>query len=515
MKSDKTKFLAIQNKDWLFSALILAVIGMGLVLRTAKYLPGWSMRGDELAVALNLINRSAMQLITRPLDGDQAAPMGFLLFEKLLIALFGRSEYILRFPAFLAGCASLILLQKLLTKTVGKYGNLFAMAASAFGWYLIYYSSELKQYSSDVLVCIILLLFFQRHLSKETNGRDFIALGAAGALSIFFSHPALFVVMAMGVTLFIQYWKDRQRLIWTIMTGIVWGAIFSAIYLTLLRYQTSNEFLITFWRNLLSYMPMPPWEDLSWYPKALDGLLFVVGGLSSKLMFVGIIYIFGLWMFLSEKKWQWVFVLTLPIVLNMGASGFQKFPFHGRLILYLLPLVFIVIGKGIDGMVDRISNRAMANMVFAGMVILFLRPAIPTVNDFLFSRDYVVDDLKPVLAYMEDNTQTDDHVYLYHSVAAAFEYYAPLSSLENLPVIYGENNSQRAKRYDNELSSLPRGKRIWFVFSFVGETRVDKETKQDERNYILNYIKQHGVPVKEYYSTNNASSTHLFILNQE
>jgi hypothetical protein len=173
MKPDKTLFPAIQNKDWLFSALIVAIIGMGLILRTAKYLPAWSMRGDELAVALNLINRSAIDLITRPLDGDQAAPIGFLLVEKLLLVLFGKSEYILRLPAFVAGCASLILLQKLLSKTVGKYGNLFAMAASAFSWYLIYYSSELKQYSSDVLVCIILLLFFQKHLSKKNDQERF------------------------------------------------------------------------------------------------------------------------------------------------------------------------------------------------------------------------------------------------------------------------------------------------------------------------------------------------------
>jgi hypothetical protein len=127
----------------------------------------------------------------------------------------------------------------------------------------------------------------------------------------------------------------------------------------------------------------------------------------------------------------------------------------------------------------------------------------------------VVDDLKPVLSYMEDNTQTDDLVYLYHPVSAAFVYYAPVHNLENLSVIYGEDNSKKAKRYDDELSSLPRGKRIWFVFSFVGETRVDKDAKQYERDYILNYLKKHGVLVKEFYSTNDVSSAHLFILEHQ
>src|SRR5688572_8893745 len=111
------------KKDWLFQALIVAIIGLGIVLRASKYLPGWSMRGDELSVTHNLLERSALELITKPMHSEQVAPIGFLLLEKLLITLFGESDYLLRLPAFLAGCISLILMHHLLTKTVGKYGN--------------------------------------------------------------------------------------------------------------------------------------------------------------------------------------------------------------------------------------------------------------------------------------------------------------------------------------------------------------------------------------------------------
>jgi len=84
--------------------------------------------------------------------------------------------------------------------------------------------------------------------------------------------------------------------------------------------------------------------------------------------------------------------------------------------------------------------------------------------------------------------------------------------LENLSVIEGEDNFKNAKGYQKEISSVPKGQRIWFVFTFVGETKIDKNAKQDERDYILNYLHENGMLVEEYFSTNDVSSAHLFIL---
>ncbi len=500
------------RKDWLFPAAIIAIIGMGIILRASKYLPGWSMRGDELSLTLNLINRSALELITKPLDSEQVAPIGFLLLEKLLLTPFGGSDYLFRLPALLAGCISIALMYDLLVKTGGKYGAVFGLSAFAFGNYLIYYSSELKQYETDVLISLILALLFHNHLIRETSKKDFLALGAFGALAICFSHPALFVVIAIGLILLAHYRKDRQKLMWISIIGIIWAGIFLTIYLVLLRYQTRSEYLITFWGNLLSYMPMPPWRDLDWFPKALDGLFFVVAGLSSGLILVIPLYILGLWGFLRENNWQWAAVLTIPVGLNMIASGFQKFPFHGRLILYLLPLVFVMLGKGIDALIEKIPNRAVANLVFLGLVLLLLKSAVPTGNTYLVTQSYVTDDMKPVLSFMQENMQQNDMAYLYHYAGGTYTYYAPSYNLENLKVVHGQNYSKNAKRYQNELSSLPRGRRIWFVFSFVGQAKVSKSEKQDEREYILNYLEQNGILINEFYSTNHASSAHLIIL---
>ena len=205
-------------------------------------------------------------------------------------------------------------------------------------------------------------------------------------------------------------------------------------------------------------------------------------------------------------------VATLPIGINMIVSGFEKFPFHGRLIMYLVPLVLIVFGKAFDGLMSLIQNTIVSNTLFIVLVVILLKPAIPTANSFLFTKSYLQDDLRPVLSHIKENRQSGDAAYLYHYVSSPFAYYAPQYGLEDLTLFYGQNYSQKAKNYEDELSVLPHEQRIWFIFSFVGETRVNKKDKQNEREYILNYLKDHGMLLNEFYSTNDASSAHLFIL---
>ena len=501
------------QKELLFRILIIAIIAVGIILRASKYLPGWSMRGDELAVTLNLLNRSAFALATRPLDYEQAAPFGFLLAVKALMVLLGQSEYVLRLVAFVSGCLSLILMYKLLTKTSGRYGTVFALLAFASSHYLIYYSSELKQYSSDLLVCLILMMFFHRHISRETGKRDFWELGIVGSLAVCFSHPAIFVLIAIGMTLFVHYWKDKQKLIWITIVGAVWAAIFLAIYLILLRYQTTSNYLITFWRDLNSYMPMPPWRNLAWFPGSIDHLFANITGLSKGIIMILIpLYLYGLWMFWKEKNWQWIIVAVLPMGINIIVSAFEKFPFHGRLIMYLVPLVLIVFAKATDGLTSLVNNRIAANALFIALTVIILKPALPTANSYLFTHSYLQDDLHPVLSYIRENRQSNDMAYLYHYVDGQFQYYSPKYNLEDMAIIHGQNYSRNAKKYQGELSSLPRDQRIWFVFSFVGDARVNKSDKQNEREYILNYLNENGMLLQEFYSTNDASSAHLFIL---
>jgi uncharacterized membrane protein len=257
-----SNYPAIAESKLTVKALQFAIyitIAAGVVLRLAKYLPAWSLRGDEFSVVWNLINRSMISLLTSPMDYEQAAPIGFLAVEKIFLYLFGNSEYSLRFIPVSAGIASIFLYYKLLSKTLNKFSLLFTLSAFSFGNYLIYYAAEVKQYSTDVFITIILAILFYNHIQEEElQNHHFRILGIAGVAGLLFSHPALFVLIAMGFTVVIHHFRNKINLTKTLIVGMIWAVTFGLLYVLLLRKQVTSEFLIVFWGNLLSYMPCRP-----------------------------------------------------------------------------------------------------------------------------------------------------------------------------------------------------------------------------------------------------------------
>ena len=88
------------------------IILLGAVLRISPYLSNRSFWNDEAMISLNIINRSFQQLFNA-LDYNQGAPIGFLIVEKLLIKVFGESEYVFRLFPLICGILSLIIFYKL------------------------------------------------------------------------------------------------------------------------------------------------------------------------------------------------------------------------------------------------------------------------------------------------------------------------------------------------------------------------------------------------------------------
>ena len=83
MKQRVNSFFSSPKLAWI-------IIGFGILIRLIQYLYNRSLWADEAVLALNIVNRSYLELL-QPLDYDQAAPIGFLLVEKLAVQLFGNN----------------------------------------------------------------------------------------------------------------------------------------------------------------------------------------------------------------------------------------------------------------------------------------------------------------------------------------------------------------------------------------------------------------------------------------
>jgi uncharacterized membrane protein len=180
--------------------LALALMFFGAALRTWQYMARGSLWLDEAAIARNVVARSYAQLL-QPLDYAQIAPKGFLLAEKLAVSTFGPSEHAFRLYAFVLSLLALPLFYRLARLVLSQRAALVALAFFAVLGRPIYYASEAKQYSGDIFFAIVLLLAAVPVARGRQGAGNAIVLGITGAIAVWFSQPAVFVLLgiALGV----------------------------------------------------------------------------------------------------------------------------------------------------------------------------------------------------------------------------------------------------------------------------------------------------------------------------
>ena len=81
--------------------VLIAILALGLALRSYHYFREPSMWHDEAAVVVNVLSRGYADLLG-PLTFHEAAPPLFLWLEKAVCVVLGDGVFALRLPAFLA-----------------------------------------------------------------------------------------------------------------------------------------------------------------------------------------------------------------------------------------------------------------------------------------------------------------------------------------------------------------------------------------------------------------------------
>ena len=270
--------------SWEKAAIALLFLA-GILLRLRQYLTGRSLWMDEAMLALNIVNRNFGELL-KPLDYDQGAPLGFLLVEKLFHLLFGQSEYALRLLPFLLGILSLWLFYLLLKRVTAGAGLIAGLALFVFNPRLIYYSSEVKQYIVDVVVMLVLLLLAAPLLESGIRKRELIWLAVAGFFALWFSHPAVFVLAGMGLTLVILCMEKRDFTnLWVVLAmGLFWVTALGLLYSLILKDIQQNAYMQEYWQG--AFLPIPPWSDPGWFGRSLRENIGVQFGIPYAVYFV-------------------------------------------------------------------------------------------------------------------------------------------------------------------------------------------------------------------------------------
>jgi hypothetical protein len=494
-----------ERQYFLLEIIALFIIVFGLYLRTRQYFVGRSLWLDEAFLALNIVNRSFAGL-TQQLDYNQGAPVGFLFLQKAVIQALGNNDYILRLFPFIAGIAAMILMYNVTRNYIGSRGMPIALGLFAISAPLVYYASEAKQYSSDVMISLLLLLIAYKCIDTNATLKHFFVLGFVGALSLWVSHPALFVLVGIGFSLALDVFlrKDKSKYLWLSGVFFFWSVNFIILYFISLRFLGANEGLLNYWSH--SFMPVPPWHNMGWFYTTFLAMLESPVGLTNTLL-GAILFLLGC-LSLFSRNWRLALILTMPFLITLIVSGFGKYPFEGRLLLFIVPMVILFITEGVERsyQVLRKYNFVMAIGLWIVLVgLLFYQPVKAAVF-WNLSNPTMEEHIKPVMVYLGQNKQDTESIYVYYGARPAFEYYAPLYGFENSDYIIGISSRAQPEKYIQDIDTLNRQGRIWFVFSHNCSW-----CKVNEEVYFLEHLDELGTKIDKFESL--GASVYLYDLS--
>lgn len=463
--------------------LLWIIVSFGIVTRLTQYLFNRSLWRDEASLALNIINRSFSGLL-QPLDYDQAAPIGFLMVEKLLVQLLGDSEYVLRLFPFLSGVISLFLFYKLAKDYSSAQAIPIAVGLFAISDKLIFFSSETKQYASDVLIALLLYAIATDIRSKRLTSSRIALFGITGAFAIWFSHPAVFILAGVGAGLVLFSLRRREwsRVGWLSIVFSLWLLSFAASYLFILGNLTRNEVLLDLWRG--KFMPFPPMtlSDATWFVHTFfaifhDAVGLSLPGIGAMAFLIGAISMF------SEKRDEFLLLIS-PILFALLASGLHKYPFSGRLLLFMVPNLVVLIAEGAEQIRDNTSYKSsIIGLTIIGL--LFGHPLSSAVAHVIKPR--TLEEIKPVIGYVREYYEEGDILYLYYGSRPAFEYYSEKYGFMKSTYIIGVSSRDDWSNYADDLNKLRGNRRVWILFSHVYEGGG-----VDEEKLFLYYLEKKG-----------------------
>ncbi|MFO7585361.1 MAG: glycosyltransferase family 39 protein [Anaerolineales bacterium] len=482
-----TTFSRFLKRHWADLAAILLVFA-GLALRLRQYLSGRSFWLDEAMLALNIVRRDFAGLL-QPLDYDQGAPLGFLFLEKLTISLLRNGELTLRLPPFIAGCLALVFFYVFLRRFLSPAGFLPALAFFAFSDRLIYYTSELKQYIFDVFVLLALLLVFLYAAPKQDDesppNRAWIPLLLTGILAVWFSHPSVFMLSGIGLTLLWQNRSNGRKLLQVGLVILGWLVSFGGVFLASLSSLAANNFLMDYWQDY--FMPMPPWSDPGRYLDVLSHATTYFGLAIPD--WLALLIALGGFVALWRLHPPLASVFGLALLAAFGVSALGKYPLGGRMLLFIAPISMGLFGAAFEGLYRALARlRWGAAMVTAALaILLLLTPASLAVERFQTPR--MQSNMHPAMAGLRLKYQPEDLIYVYYGGMPAFRYYAPFYGFAEDQFRAGEiGYYRRLEPTLADIESLRGHPRVWILFSHVYE-----EGGANEREAVFDYIQEQNM----------------------
>ena len=450
-----------RQSRWLRPTCIAwALIVLGTAVRLRIYLACRSLWTDEAMLSLNLIRRPLGRLLAEPLDFQQAAPPGFLLVQKAIVTVLGSGEYALRLVPLVSGVGVMILTYPVARRVTTAWPAVLALALVAFSKGLIEQSVVVKQYETDALVTLVVIAAALPLLQATAWRPATVARFAAVAVVAgWVSHPATFAVAGAAAVLLVQQAAARRwrNVGWAAAAAAPAAVGMVAEYVLVLRPLEASTYLHEFWIDGFLPLPFRLGRSVRWLlaapvqPMSSPGG-YKAWGVATAGLLLGVV---ALW----RNRRATLALLAAPVLLAVGAAAAQRYPFVGRLSVFALPPLFVVTAVGVCSL-GRWLPRRVGRCAACAVAAVLLVPAVVRAARWTV-RPEPVEEIEPVLAYVQAHRRPADLTYVYRGARPAFLYYQAAAGLGSADVVFDEQIEPDALRADAaRLAGRPR---VWVV----------------------------------------------------
>lgn len=448
----------IFKKYW-YSVLICSIILLGILLRLKGLLINPSMWHDECALAWSVKFKTYMGLFG-DLRFGQVAPPLFMVAAKFVVNLFnaqntlGMCDLAMRVVPFFCGCLAIgvfYLISKELFQT--KKAVILSLFFFAVNNVLIQYSFEFKQYESDMFFVLLLILFFIKLNLQNINYKKLVFASLGIALTVWFSFVSVFFIAAGFINLVVKR-KNFKKIFWLYLPIFISILLYLKFYI-LGTYHDNGKGMIGFWGNEFI---LPNFSNFLYlFVENIRYFFFPV----KFILFILILSFYGIFIYLKEKKYDFVNVISLAFIFLIVASILHIYPFAKRLILFLVPIFILLITKPFDKI--SFNNKIKSFFVLIMLFFILLPQAqymiinlTKNINKGEFPRE--------MMDYMAKNLKPDDKIFLNKASNTEFYYYASFYNIKN-EITQERLDNIPDKKYLQLLNNLPKGN-YWFFMPY-------------------------------------------------
>jgi 4-amino-4-deoxy-L-arabinose transferase-like glycosyltransferase len=478
------------NKDRIYKWLAFTAIALGIAVRLAVYLQNRNLMIDEANIARNIYERG-FGALALPLSYEQYAPPVWLWVIKALSALFGFSEQALRLFPLLSGIVSVFLMYAVLKTLTSLRSLWYPLALMCFSFMFIRYATELKQYTTDVMVVLsLILLALKTDILQQKVSQFLLTWLLAGSVAIWLCMPSVFVLAGIGGYYFFICLQNKvyKKITLIIILSFIWIAQFALYYLLILKDQANSQYLQNFHKDyFLSAMPttFKEWDhNFSLMGQVLGeaaGFTFL-----AKAMHTVFIAWCGIRLFFKNRP---LFsLLFVPFLLLLVAAAVNQFSMIPRVVLFIMPILLIMIGTSLDILLHIKKVFLQATLIVACLLCIINSSALR----FMFI-PLESEQLTDALDFtMKQGIQSGNNIYLHSGAVPSFIYYTtihPDSSKWNK--IKDAHKLNWESSYADIALSAPMPSA--FIFTSIYDADLEQKKKQIEQHmHLTNSLVKQG-----------------------